>query len=678
MTPSRGPIASLTRACYFKLETGPTYASGGHVPTRFLTSVLLIVSLVRLAGAQQEPPKRVAQARPVATSASEIPPTTAPAARGLRDRAEMEAFMDGVMTAQLRDHHVAGATVSVVKDGQLFFAKGYGSADVRKGTAVSGDSTLFRIGSISKLFTWTAVMQLVEQGKLDLNTDINKYLDFKIPETYPQPITLTHVMTHTPGFEEDPRDLFTEDSTHITPMGKWLPAHMPKRVRPPGTYASYSNWATATAGYIVQRVSGMSFDEYVEKNILEPLGMTQTSSRQPLPARYANAMSNGYQWKGGAFEPHKWEIITGAWPAGSVSSTATDMARFMIAHLNDGEYNGKRILSAETAEKMHTRAFSHDPRLNGFALGFYEKSSHGLRIIGHGGDTQWFHSDLALIPSEKVGVFVSYNTDTGSQLSFSPFLAQFLDHYYPEPRPAVVSKATKEQLQKFAGAYTANRMSYSTFFKIAALASATNISVADSGMLTANIAGQTWRLTPVDSLLFRDINTGEPVAFKQENGKITHAFIGMIPMETLERRSGLGAPMVHISVLVLGLVVFLLTVGAAIVRRFTPKQRRPGALPGRILVVGLSLAFLIGAAAIAGSIAGVQDLLYNRLGKLEFALALPVIGALLTLLALAAAVWQWLSGTGTKWERLRYTAVVAVAIAFVWSLNTWNLLGWRL
>ena len=646
--------------------------------TRVFLITALSASIVRLAESQQEPPRRVAQTRPVATAASEIPPMSAPAARGLRDRAEIEAFLDGVMTAQLRDHHVAGATVAVVKDGALFFAKGYGSADVRKQTGVSGDSTMFRIGSISKLFTWTAVMQLVEQGKLDLNTDINKYLDFKIPETYPQPITLTHVMTHTPGFEEDPRDLFTEDSTHITPMGKWLPAHMPKRVRAPGTYSSYSNWATAAAGYIVERVSGMSFDEYVEKNILDPLGMTQTSSRQPLPARYASAMSNGYEWKGGAFDAHKWEIITGAWPAGSVSSSATDMAKFMIAHLNNGEYNGERILSAETAEKMHTRVFSHDPRLNGFALGFYEKSSHGLRIIGHGGDTQWFHSDLALIPSEKIGVFVSYNTDTGSQLSFSPFLSQFLDHYYPEPRPAAVSKATKEQLQKFAGAYTANRMSYTTFLKIAALAGVTNIGVLDSGMLSASVAGQTWRLVPVDSLLFRDINTGEPVAFKEEGGKITHAFIGMIPMETMEKRSGLGAPMFHLGVLGVGLVVFLLTVGAAVVRRFTPKQRRPAALPGRMLVVGLSLAFLIGAAAIGGSIASVQDLLYNRLGKLQFALALPVIGAVLTLVALAAAVWQWLSGAGTKWERLRYAAVVAVAIAFVWSLNTWNLLGWRL
>jgi CubicO group peptidase (beta-lactamase class C family) len=638
----------------------------------------VLLSLVRPLAAQQEPPRKANAARPVSTPASEIPAAVVPGTRGLRDRAEIEAFMDGVMVAQLRDHHIAGATVSVVKDGALFFAKGYGSSDVRKQRPVAADSTMFRVGSISKLFTWTAVMQLVEQGKLDLNTDINKYLDFKIPATFPEPITLTHVMTHSAGFEEEPRDLFTEDPNHITPMGKWLPAHMPKRVRPPGTYSAYSNWATATAGYIVERVSGMPFDDYIEKNILVPLGMTQTTTRQILPAKFTSAVSTGYQWKGGQFAPQKWEIITGAWPAGSVSSTSTDMAKFMIAHLNDGELNGQRILSAATAEKMHTRVFGHDPRLNGFAYGFYEKSSHGLRIIGHGGDTQWFHSDLALIPSEKVGVFVSYNTNTGSELSFSPFLTEFLDHYYPDPHPTLTSKATKDQLQKFAGEYTANRMSYSTFLKVAALSGVTNVAVGDSGMLVANVAGQTMHLAPVDSLLFRDVLSNEPIAFRADkDGHITHAFIGLIPMEALEKRSGLGSPRLHMFVLGLGLLVFLLTVGAALVRRCTPKERRPPRLPGRAWVVGLSAAFLLGTGAILAAVSDVQNLLYNRLGKLDLALALPVIGALLTVGALVSAVRQWRAGAGTTWERLRYAAVVVVAVVFVWSLNTWNLLGWR-
>ena len=585
--------------------------------------------------------------------------------------------MDGVMAAQLRDKHIAGATVSVVKDGQMFFAKGYGSADVRRRRGVSADSTMFRIGSISKLFTWTAVMQLVEQGKLDLDADINQYLDFKIPATYPQPITLTHVMTHTPGLEEDPRDLFTDDSAHITPMGTWLPAHMPKRVRPPGTHAAYSNWATAVAGYIVERVSGMPYDDYIDRHILEPLGMTLTSSRQPLPGRFAGNMSNGYEWKAGDYNARKWEMVTGAWPAGSFSGTATDMAKFMLAHLNGGEYNGKRILSDSMTAKMHSRVHGHDPRVNGFAYGFYEKSSHGLRIIGHGGDTQWFHSDMALIPDEEVGLFVSYNTNTGGELSFAPFLSQFLDHYYPEPLPAATSKATKAQLERFAGSYTANRMSYTTFMKAASLAGITNVGVTDSGMLSVNLLGNQMRLVPVDSLLFRDVNSGETVAFHADGDRITHAFVGSVPMMTFEKRAGLGAPMVHLFVLGLGLVVFLLTVGAALVRRFTPRERRPLPLPGRIFIVGLSAAFLLGAVGIAASVANIEDLLYNRLTKLQVALGFPVLGALLTLAALFAAYRQWRAGTGTRWERLRYSAVVVVALLFVWSLNSWNLLGWR-
>jgi CubicO group peptidase (beta-lactamase class C family) len=235
--------------------------------------LLLLVAL-----APQQPP----QIRPLVPSPNKEQQVFAPApARGIHDRAELAGFLDGMMTSGMRDKHVAGATVAVVKDGQLFYASGYGYADVAKRTPVSPERSLFRIGSTSKLFTWTAVMQLVEQGKLDLDTDVNKYIDFKIPATYPQPITLRSIMTHTPGFEEDGRDLITDDTTKMFQLGTWLATHMPARVRPPLTYSSYSNYATALAGYIVQRVSGEPYDDYIEKHILAPLGMTQTTTRQP-------------------------------------------------------------------------------------------------------------------------------------------------------------------------------------------------------------------------------------------------------------------------------------------------------------------------------------------------------------------------------------------------------------
>jgi CubicO group peptidase (beta-lactamase class C family) len=240
------------------------------------------------------------------------------------------------MTANLRDKHVAGATVAVVKDGALFFAKGYGYADVEQRKPVDPERTLFRLGSTSKLFTWTAVMQLVEDGKLDLDADVNRYLDFKIPATYPEPITLRHIMTHTAGFEEDLRDLIAKDSAHMVPLGRWLETHMPERVRPPGNYASYSNYATALAGYVVERVSGLSWDDYIERRILGPLGMNRTTGRQPLPPQFREDMSHGYSFSRGQFEPKEWEIIMGAAPAGSISASATDMATFMLAHLGNG------------------------------------------------------------------------------------------------------------------------------------------------------------------------------------------------------------------------------------------------------------------------------------------------------------------------------------------------------
>ena len=221
-------------------------------------------------------------------------------------------------------------------------------------------------------------------------------------------------------------------------------------------------------------------------------------------------------------------------------------------------------------------------------------------------------------------------------------------------------------------------MSYTTFMKAAALAGVTNVSVIDSGMLSVNLMGDQMRLVPVDSLLFRDITSGETVAFRADGDRITHAFVGSVPMMAFEKRTGLATPNVHLVVLGVGLLVFLLTAGAAVVRRFTPRERRPLPLPGRVFIVGLSVAFLLGAIGLAMSVSKVDDLLYNRLTKLNIALALPVIGAIFTLSALIAAFQQWRAGSGSRWERLRYSGVVLVAVLFIWSLNSWNLLGWRM
>lgn len=605
--------------------------------------------------------------------------------RGLRDRAELEAFLDGVMTATLKDKHVAGATVAVAKDGTLYFAKGYGYADVERQKPVDPERTLFRIGSVTKLFTASAVMQLVDAGSLDLNTDVNRYLDFEIPATYAEPITLTRLMTHTAGFEDDARDLWARRPTQLMPLGVWLATHVPKRVRPPGTYTAYSNYGMALAGYIASRVSGMAWNDYIEQRILGPLGMTRATGRQPLPARFRADMSQGYRSSRGAFEPKDWELLMGASPAGAMSASATDMATFMLAHLGNGSFGNRRILSEATAARMHARAFGHDPRITGFALGFYEKSSHGLRIIGHSGDTQWFHTDLALIPSENIGVFVSYNTDTAGSQSGAPlpFLRAFLDHYYPTP-PAHVAAGVDAlaQADRVAGEYLFNRMSYTTFQKAFALIGAVTIRANTDGSLRMRSPLGDMRLLPVGPLLYREELGSELVAFKADGrGRATHGFVASLPVMALERASWYQSARLHWIILGAAVVTFAAIVRSALDRRIRRRGRGPrigDALPGHSLIVWIALANLTFVVTFVLLMADPVAMMSRPGTGLLIALALPVVATTLTVLAAAAAVWQWKNGLGTRAARIRYGAVVVIALFFIWSLSQWNLLGWRL
>ena len=633
---------------------------------------LLIGTLARL-------PTTDAVAQPQAAvqpSADSLP------SRGPKDQLELEAFFDGVMGAEMSGRHIAGGMVAVVKDGSLFFAKGYGYADVDARKPVDPERTLFRPGSVSKLFTWTAVMQLVEQGKLDLDRDVNEYLDFKIPATFSEPITMRHLLTHTLGVEEEPRGLINDDSTSLRPMGEWLPAHMPKRVRPPGTFSSYSNWGTAVAGYIVERVSGEPFPKYIQKHILDPLGMVHTTAEQPIPAALAPDMSIGYEWRGGKYVAHGFEYLPGAGPAGMISGSATDMARFMIAHLNEGQFGDQRILTAASARQMHARAFGHDDQLPGFGLGFYEKNSHGLRIIGHGGDSQWFHTDMALIPSERLGVYVSFNTNTSGEVSGRSFLERFLDHYYPETLPRLAAESDGADLARFAGLYRSNRRSYTTYIKAFELPGGTEISVGDSGTLVMS-GGDPMHLARVGPMLFRNVIGNELVAFRADSaGRVTHFFTEE-PMIAFERQAWYESASLHYLILGGGAVLFLIVAIGWLARLFRTKRAGRPAAKGvaltRRLLIGVALtqlAFLVSLLVLGSDFVGL--VFGGKEGKVKIVLGLAVIGSLLTVGAVFGLLIQWKNREGTAVGRLGYSLVIAWSVLFVWSLNQWNLLGWRM
>jgi CubicO group peptidase (beta-lactamase class C family) len=458
------------------------------------------------------------------TSESPAPQAT-PGSKHDMTAADVETFLDGIVPLQLGLSDIAGATVSVVKDGKILFAKGYGYADVQKKQPVSPQDTLFRPGSISKLFTWTSVMQLFEQGKLDLDRDVNEYLDFKIPDAFGKPITLKNIMTHTPGFEEQIKDLFSYSA--VSPnLGEYLKTHIPGRIYPPGTVPAYSNYATALAGYIVERVSGRPFEDYVEENILKPLNMTHSTFKQPLPPNLAPLMSSGYRLA--SDQPGQFEIVN-AFPAGSLSSSATDMAQFMIAHLQDGQLGGAQILKPETARLMHSRLFALDDAANAMCYGFYEETSNGQRIIGHGGDTIYFHSDLHLILDQKVGFFVSYNSaGKAGGLGDSPrttLWSAFLDRYYPHLLQAQPEAGAKEAPKAVSGTYTLSRRGETSFVKLASLLGQFTVTPAGDDDIEVSLLtganGKPKRWQAVSPTTFVERDGQDKLIFKpDQNGKL--------------------------------------------------------------------------------------------------------------------------------------------------------------
>jgi CubicO group peptidase (beta-lactamase class C family) len=610
-------------------------------------------------------------------------PRALPAVQGLADPAELEAFLDDYLATQMEQLHLAGVVVAVVKDGELFFAKGYGYADVEGRIPVDPEKTLFRIGSISKLFTWTAVMQQVEQGNLDLDADVNAYLDFQIPATFPQPITLRHLMTHTPGFEEMGYGMWASDPAGLVPLGMYLASHIPTRMWTPGQVAAYSNYGAALAGYIVQRRSGIPYEAYIEQNILDPLGMTRSTARQPLPDAFSADMSQGYLYADGIFQAQPFELVNMP-PAGSISATATDMARFMIAHLQDGRYGAARILEETTARQMHSRIFAHDERLNGWAYGFYEMNTNGVRVIGHSGDTAWFHSLLALLPEQNVGLYVSYNTATGMAMPPQALFAAFMDHYYPAPAaPDPVPPADfAQRAAHFTGSYRLNRISYTTPGKLAGLLSGVTVRDGGDGTLIVSTMLGTQRFVEVAPLFFQEIGGHEFLAFREDaQGNITYAFLNSFPMMAAEKIAWYDSPALHWGVQIAVVVLFLSVLVGGLVRLLRRRRRErqpfPAGLAWVVLAVIAALGFYVIIAAVLLLLAP-RGLAYGELGAYAAVPVLSIVLAVLAVVAAGLAVLAWVRRYWGVFGRIHYTLGVLAAVAFIWFMNYWNLLGWRL
>jgi CubicO group peptidase (beta-lactamase class C family) len=582
-------------------------------------------------------------------------------------------YFDAALTQQMAAEHIVGATVAVVKDGRLLFAKGYGYADLEKQIPVVADKTLFYPGSAGKLFTWTAVMQLVEQGKLDLQADINQYLDFTIPATFPKPITLEHLLTHTPGFEEQQAALMVAQQSDLLPLGEFLKQSLPARVYAPGTLFAYSNYATALAGYIVERVAGQPFAQYITDHILAPLEMTHSAAVQPLPPELMVDLSKGYHYRNGQYEPIDFAWVAGA-PAAPIHTTATDMAKFMIAHLNHGLFGEARILQDETCDLMHQKHFAHDPRLNGVGYGFMVSEQNGQSIAWHTGGSAHFNTMLALIPAQKVGFFVSYNTPVADL--YQP-LVSFVDHFYPPATaaPILPPAGTAERIAALRGSYVSSRVAHSSPQKLATWLTE-GLTVRPGANSTLQVGARTY--AEAEPGFFRQVDGPRTLTYRtNEQGQVTQLFFGQfaytkVPwLQTANNQLFLAA----------GALLIMLTARLAWAVDWFVRRRRGGVSLGRWaqaarwLAVGLGL-FNTGMLAwLLVTLLGFGDTYIFPAATVAvitwlWTINLPAVAALLIFTALAWKEPYW----RPAW-RVHYALVTVASVVFLWFLANWNLLA---
>jgi CubicO group peptidase (beta-lactamase class C family) len=453
---------------------------------------------------------------------------------------DADAWLDGYLPYALHTGDIAGAEVAIVKDGQILTERGFGYSDVEKRTPVDPKLTLFRPGSVSKLVTWTAVMQLVEQGKIDLDADVNQYLDFKIPARAGKPITMREIMQHVAGFEEQAKGIISEDP-HAPGFEALLKQWVPERAFAPGTTPAYSNYGASLAGYIVQRLSGQSFDDYVEQHIFAPLDMAHSTFRQPLPKDLAPLMSKGYVLA--SDPPHLFEMV-GPAPAGALSAPAEDMAHFMIAHLNDGEYHGARILRAETARAMHDSPLTLLPPLDRMELGFFETNINGREVIAHLGDTEYFHTSLHLFLKEGVGFYVSFNSPGRQGAAGGLRMAlfeDFADRYFPaqEKEGRVDAKTAATHAAMLAGNWVNSRSSQSNFLSVVGLVGQTKVGVGPKGELITpflGLNGKPRHWVEISPFLWRDADSHQRLAAKiVDNKAVRFSFDELSPFMVFDR-----------------------------------------------------------------------------------------------------------------------------------------------
>jgi CubicO group peptidase (beta-lactamase class C family) len=582
----------------------------------------------------------------------------------------LEQFIDGIMAQAIVQGETVGATVALVQDGRLLVSRGYGSADYTRGEPVQSRVTQFQIGSISKVWVWMAVLQLVEAGSLDLDRDINGYLDaFEIPDTMGDPITLRHLMTHSAGFEDQLFGLFVSGPRQVGNLVDNLAAMMPERVALPGSRVAYSNYGAALAAHIVEQASGMSFSDYIWQNIMLPLDMTTASIAQPAADELMQTHSKGYVINDGVPQ-ERGALYIPLGPAGAGWATGLDMAKFMVELLNPRD---TRVLSSVSKAQLINGAYLHDPQVNGLTLGMFQASRGDAAAVGHDGNTIIFSAHMVLWPDADMGLFVATNT-VGSEGVGRGLVATVSNHLGFDDRSETLSPV--ESAAGLPGTYIGSRRNYSSMSKLLGLLDAVNVShdSAQGVLLITRPQGQQ-RYKLLAGNVFQHVAGSSRAVFKTSDGVAQELYFSEVPPVAYIRAEPIEMPINNLLFILCWLLVALGVLIVWPVSAFT--HRGHVAVQGQrfaafiaYVAVAVAVLFFLQVAALVTTPLEVVLELESRLTPL---LWLPVVVAGLTLIqffqvyrVLVGGFW-WLS------RRMHFVIVLAFQLVLVYWFWFWNL-----
>ncbi|OYR58460.1 serine hydrolase domain-containing protein [Halorubrum halodurans] len=440
------------------------------------------------------------------------------------DANELEAVVDRAIDERIGTT-TPGATVAVVTGDDPVLVKGYGAADVDTGVPVRSDETAFRVGSVGKLVTYTAVMRGVERGVLDLDADVNSYLGdsaVTVPATYDDPVTLRHLGTHTAGFESALDPDVVADPGALDSLEALLAGQQPARVRPPGELVGYSNYGAALAGHVVAEVHDTTFEEHVQAEILDPLGMVHSTFAQPVPSDRPGDLATPHVRDGDSFLTAD-DVYINMRPAGSLSATATDMAAFMRVHLGDGAVGDTRILGPDAVAAMHSRHHVRHPAVTNWRYGFHEYGDPEVDLIGHSGATVDFASYLLLAPDADVGIFVAFNSNPseGPKAVVDEIVAEY--GLQPAPTtPTPTSRAGgRERAETVAGEYGPTYLPRSGPLHVVDLLERLTVEPAADGRLrTTTIEGDARRWVETEPYVYEEVGGHDVLAFEVTDGEV--------------------------------------------------------------------------------------------------------------------------------------------------------------